>query len=574
PDAFAGSSWFVGLAGGAASVGDFTTAVEELAADLSLPPEASEFSVVDVSDTSVAAAAVDNSALLLGRALMALAVAAIVVGGFGVLQTLARHHTASARAREIEPALGLTRGQQAAARLVTGLVPAVLAAVITGVAALLTARVEPIGAIHLYEPHPGAALNLTVMGVGVVSVLLAVLLAAVLTGRPSGRRAEPLRESSIVARVTRLGGSPPTVLGLRFALEAGRGSRAVPVRSAIAGAIVGVAGVVGGLLFVSSLDRLTTSPSRSATPFDAYVSDVKVADFRDEVLPDPLVGDVAIVRSAPVTLDQLTVSGHAVDELRGPLDIGLESGRMPRTPDEITLGLRLARDLGLDVGDPVAVRRPNGRVRELAVVGLAVIPPFNGEELGLNALLTNEGLDANASAAAFTSAAVEAAPGVDVDALMEVLSARYEAEVQSRPVAVLNLEQLGRLPEAVAVLVGSIAVFALANALVVAVRRRRRDLAVLRALGCTRRETATSVLVMALTIVGLGVIVGVPLGIAIGSTLWRATAAGAFVLADPAIRWELVLVPVGAAIAIALLAAAIPAGQAAGQSPADGLRVE
>ena len=61
---------------------------------------------------------------------------------------------------------------------------------------------------------------------------------------------------------------------------------------------------------------------------------------------------------------------------------------------------------------------------------------------------------------------------------------------QAVPVAVQNLEQLGGLPAGVAALVGSIAVLALANALVVAVRRRRRDLAVLRAMGFTRRQTA------------------------------------------------------------------------------------
>ena len=70
--------------------------IEDLVGDRTLPPEAEEFSVVDVSDTSIAAASVDNTALLLGRALMLLALSTAVVGGVAVTQALARHHTATA----------------------------------------------------------------------------------------------------------------------------------------------------------------------------------------------------------------------------------------------------------------------------------------------------------------------------------------------------------------------------------------------------------------------------------------------------------------------------------------------
>ena len=117
--------------------------------------------------------------------------------------------------------------------------------------------------------------------VGLAVVFAGVLAATALTGAIQGRRRSdvPVRESSVVNRVSRVGGSPPTVLGLRFALEAGRGARAVPVRSAIVGATVGVAGVVAGLVFVSSLDRLIESPARSAIPFDVGIADVTRDDL-------------------------------------------------------------------------------------------------------------------------------------------------------------------------------------------------------------------------------------------------------------------------------------------------------
>jgi hypothetical protein len=577
PAAFVGTTFFVRLEGGASGFDEFEASAEGLAGDRTLPPEAAEFSVIDAFDTSVAEAAVDNTAILLGRALMVFAVSTAVVGGLAIVQALARHHTATARAREVEQALGLTRAQQVSARLLSGLLPALIATALTTVGALGAARIEPIGAIHRYEPHPGAVVNLAVVAVGIVAVFVGVLATAAVTGAfRRFRRVDvtAARESVVVNRVTRLGGSPPAVLGLRFALEAGRGARAVPVRSAITGAVVGIGGVVAGLVFVASLDRLIDSPTRSAVPYDVNIADVTAEDLEREVLDSPLVGDVSAITSAPMSLEGLRVDGHAIEALRGSLDIGVDGGRMPRTPDEVALGLRVARDLDAEVGDTVTARRADGSEHELAVVGTAVVPTFNGEELGTNALMTPEGLIESATAAPFYGAAVEAAPGADVDELAELLASRFEADTERIPTAVQNLEQLGGLPAGVAAIVGSIAVVALANALVVAVRRRRRDLAVIRAMGFTRRQTAATVVVMALAIVAIGVAVGVPVGMAVGASVWRATASGAFVLSDASFPWPLLVLPVLGALAIALVAASIPAARAAGQSSAEGLRAE
>jgi putative ABC transport system permease protein len=576
-EAFVGTTWFARLRDGAAGFDEFQAAAEALEGGRTLPPEAAEFSVIDAYDTSLADAAIDNTASLLGRALMVFALSTAGVGGVAIVQALARHHAATARAREVEQALGLTRTQQVTARLLSGLLPTLIATVLTTAGALLAARIEPIGAIHRYEPHPGATLNIAVIAIGVATVFVGVLGTAALAGalRRSRRTdATAVRESVIVNRVTRVGGSPPGVLGLRFALEAGRGARSVPVRSAITGAVLGIAGVVGGLVFVASLERLVESPARSAIPYDVGVADVTAEDLEAEVMDSPLVGDVSAITSAPLSIEGLRVEGHALEALRGSLDIGIDDGRMPRTPDEITIGLRVARDLGVEVGDTVTARRADGTERELAVVGRAVVPTFNGEELGTNALLTPEGLVESATAAPFFGAAVEAAPGADVGELTELLASTFEADSQRIPTAVQNLEQLGGLPAGVAAIVGSIAVLALANALVVAVRRRSRDLAVMRAMGFTRGQTAGTVVVMALAIVAIGAAVGVPVGMAVGASIWRATAAGAFVLSDASFRWQLIVLPVLGAVAIALVAATLPAHRAARQSAAEGLRAE
>ena len=188
PEAFIGTSYFVRLDGGDAAYPDLEAAIEDLTGTRTLPPEAEEFSIVDVSDTSIAKASVDNTAMLLGRALMILALSTAVVGGVAVTQALARHHTATARAREVEQALGLTKAQQTAARLLTGVLPAVLATVVAAIGALAAARIEPIGAVDLYEPHPGQHCDEADDEDREVEGGAGVLAATVLTGTIQGRR--------------------------------------------------------------------------------------------------------------------------------------------------------------------------------------------------------------------------------------------------------------------------------------------------------------------------------------------------------------------------------------------------
>ncbi|MGH8997616.1 MAG: FtsX-like permease family protein, partial [Acidimicrobiales bacterium] len=69
------------------------------------------------------------------------------------------------------------------------------------------------------------------------------------------------------------------------------------------------------------------------------------------------------------------------------------------------------------------------------------------------------------------------------------------------------------------------AVVALGLTLLASVRRRRRELALLKTLGFTRRQLATTVAWQASVAVAVGTVVGVPVGIVIGRLLW-ATFAG------------------------------------------------
>jgi ABC-type antimicrobial peptide transport system permease subunit len=326
-------------------------------------------------------------------------------------------------------------------------------------------------------------------------------------------------------------------------------------------------------VFIHSLDRLVDSPVRTGIPFDAMVADVSDRDLQS-IAANQQVATAVAVSSAPLVVDGQTVDGHAMTDHRGSLEIDLADGRRPRTPDEIVLGLRVARDLGKGVGDTVTATDGDGDEHILAVVGTGVVPTFNGELLGLNALVTRVGLARSARSDAFTSAAVIAARGTEPQALIELLAEQFEADAQAVPTEVDNLRQLSHLPSFVAGLVGAIAVVALAHAVVVLVSRRRHDLALLRTVGFTRSQTATAVLVMAVTIAAVGVAIGVPLGIAVGSTVWAVTAEGAFVTTDPLVPWLAIGATSGAALVIVLAAALLPARRAGRTSAAELLRVE
>jgi hypothetical protein len=64
------------------------------------------------------------------------------------------------------------------------------------------------------------------------------------------------------------------LIGVQLALRAGSGRTAVPVRSTIASAVVGVAALTGALLFSASLGHLLATPRLYGVTWDAYVSSV------------------------------------------------------------------------------------------------------------------------------------------------------------------------------------------------------------------------------------------------------------------------------------------------------------
>jgi hypothetical protein len=105
---------------------------------------------------------------------------------------------------------------------------------------------------------------------------------------------------------------------------------------------------------------------------------------------------------------------------------------------------------------------------------------------------------------------------------------------------------------------GAGAVVALGLTLIASVRRRRRELAVLKTLGFTGRQLASVVAWQSSVAVGIGVVVGVPLGIIVGRILWDLFATEIHAVPAPSVpALSVVLICVGALV-LANIVAAIP----------------
>ena len=110
--------------------------------------------------------------------------------------------------------------------------------------------------------------------------------------------------------------------------------------------------------------------------------------------------------------------------------------------------------------------------------------------------------------------------------------------------------------------------------LIASVRRRRRDLALLKALGFTQRQLAAVVAWQATVAAVIGLIIGVPVGALIGRELWTLFARSINVVPEPTVPvFSVILVCVGALL-FANLVALLPGRSAARTSAALVLRAE
>jgi ABC-type lipoprotein release transport system permease subunit len=139
---------------------------------------------------------------------------------------------------------------------------------------------------------------------------------------------------------------------------------------------------------------------------------------------------------------------------------------------------------------------------------------------------------------------------------------------------VSNLGEIGDAPLVMAGVVALLAAATLAHTLVTSVRRRGRDLAILKTIGFARRQVSATVAWQATTLAVVAVVIGIPLGVVAGRWGWNVFADRLGVVPAPVIPIVAVVLIIPATLAVANLVAAIPGRLAARTRPAEVLRSE
>jgi putative ABC transport system permease protein len=222
----------------------------------------------------------------------------------------------------------------------------------------------------------------------------------------------------------------------------------------------------------------------------------------------------------------------------------------------------------------------------MRVVGTVIVPPnpFQATQLGEGAALAPPGamrIDPHAARQQGGSPfLVRFAPGVGRDTGLAAVTKDLTGlpnpfvAAAERPANVVSLGAIAGLPVALSGLLALLAAGTLAHMLASSTRRRRRDLAILKTLGFTRRQVRHAVAWQATTIAAIALLIGLPTGIAGGRWAWRVFAIQLGVLPEPAVPLTTILIAIPAALALANLIAAGPGRAAARTQSATVLRTE
>jgi hypothetical protein len=545
------------------------------------------------------------------------AVAAILVG----IQSISRQLQADTEEVSVLRAVGAGPWMTWVDGLL-GVIGAVFGGVI--LAACVGIGLSPLalfGPVHLVEPSPGFDFDWTVLALGALALVLVLGgVAGLITYRRAPHRiaSRPrvnVRGSSVVRAAISSGLPISAVSGLRFALEPGRGRNSVPVRSVMVGAVLTMTVVTATLTFGASLNTLISHPSLYGWNFDyaLYSTDgygpipSRTADSL--LAHDPQVGGTTGAYFATVQIDGRTTPAM-VEPSRAALAPPILAGRSVDGPHEVVLGAATLAQLHKRIGDMVVLKPVIFRSVRLRIVGTATLPTIGTtlgvhQSIGTGAVISTEAvpgplLNSYGAFSGPNAIFIRLQPGTDPVAAhrsLETIAREihrtfntpqataafgpgvyYGIDIsllsEQRPAEIVNYRSMGTTP---AVLAGGLAlgaVVALSLTLIASVRRRRRELALLKTFGCTQRNLAAAVAWQSTVVAIVGLVLGVPLGIALGHILWGLFADQLSVVADVTVPILLVGALAVATLLLANLVAAPPGRRAARTPTAIVLRAE
>lgn len=382
-----------------------------------------------------------------------------------------------------------------------------------------------------------------------------------------------------------------------------------------------VVGVAAGVAVVAYISALVTGLQRNTlektlgaqahvvvTPLDDRAAPVTVAPagpaFRDEQVRaqrlrsiangpalvrqleatpgvaavSPLVGGAALAQRGEATRS-VTVAGVEIeryDRIVG-LRAKLAGGSLRLGPGEAILGLTLASDLGLRVGDRLTLSAGTGRVDGVRITGLV---DLGVRELNRRTVLVPLrsaqslfDLPGGATQVDLTMHDVWAARALAAE-LGRTLPYKVESwqETNAQLVSALDAQSISTGLIRIVVLI--VVVLGIASVLVVSVVQKQREIGILRAMGTTRGQVMRVFLVQGAVLGAVGAAAGIVLAVAMIALFTRfvhgADGQPLFAITLPAaMALEVMLVTLVAGV----LAAIAPARRAARMDPALAIRL-
>jgi ABC-type lipoprotein release transport system permease subunit len=544
-----------------------------------------------VLDLGAVTRRVDTTLNVERTALLLLAGAVALAGGLLVAQALVRSAATIGDDALVLRAVGMTRGELATAAALSHAPTIAVAAAAALVTAVLASYLAPVGLGRKIDPDVGFHADWVVLASGVV-LTVALLLAATLViarGASSLRHATGSpRPSRMLAAIRRR--APLTIgLGTSIALERGSGRNKVPVLPALLGAVVGVLGVVGTMTIDRGINDSLAHPERAGVVADVELYTLSSSGDREAQLDQlsavraasPEGSVVAMVDRAVVAVNGVGAPTFAVRQAdsggQTPISLAVTSGRAPSTDGEAAIGPKTASDIGVAVGDTVEVGESASKVR---IVGTALFPQDVHAEFDEGIWLTPQVFDAIVDPEGVERRVVVRLPDdADVDAAIGSIGDRLAGKIAfvgrpEVPPELTNLRNIRTLPLVLAGFLALLAVAALSHVLLTSARRRRRDFAVLRAIGFNRRGTRLVLNAQGTAIGIVGLVLGVPLGVALGRIGWRLVSDQVPLANVPPFAFLVVVLIVPATVLLTNALAVWPGRRVARLRPAEVLRTE
>jgi ABC-type lipoprotein release transport system permease subunit len=499
-------------------------------------------------------------------------------------QALLRQASVEASDDRVLRALGMQRDERRVLVVARGLVIGVVAAVIAVAVAILMSPLMPIGLARVAELGDGIHVDPMVVGFGALAVVGGVVLLRLIASWRIAS-ATPARRPyhQRVARRVLAGGrlSPSADMGVRFALDPGRGESSTGVWTTVLGVTLTIALLAGLWSFQTSLQHMLDSPDLYGWNWSVKSGAPALPDVSAALVPafshDPVIAAFAsgTITQAELGLERVDVMG--MEQQQGHVAPTVIEGRLPRTPGEVMLGTRNLERAGLQVGD-IAVLRLGNTAAGLRVVGRGLFPEFgDAGGLGNGVYMTFRGLKRMLPEARENVFLLRYRPGTDASSETAHLRAALDplpTRASGEPREVQALSDISGLPALLGGVLAVLAAATLAHTLISSVRRRRRDLAVLRTMGFVRRQVWLSVLWQTVTLVAVALVIGIPLGALLGRFAWNVFAEDLGAISEPQIAWGPFLVIIPVAFLLAGLVATVPAWLAGRARPCVALRSE